>query len=126
MGIRLYPLTPNPLKLERLAAVPQGTAGALAAYQKLEPSHDVIGPDGRKLICAWYDGLLAQPDLNRLHDFYLHGWGRLTPAACQLIDSWGLSLTGGNTTDPDRMAALLAAQGVALPPEVELPSLRWG
>lgn len=69
MGVRLYPLTQDVSKLEKLAGVPAGT------HRDLEVLKQAC--DGNEE--RYYDLLFAKENaaLNRLSSFILFGWGKV-------------------------------------------------
>lgn len=82
MGIRLYPLTKDRAKLERLARVPVGTYDRLDA---LKAKHDLEAKDIGYIECALrsdalyeelYDG--HHDDERKLNSFLVSGWGKFS------------------------------------------------
>lgn len=74
MATRLYPITKDPINLEKLAVVPAGTYAKLTELNALKPdSHNFYDPD----VEAWYDLVEDDPDVHTLYNFIMSGWGRV-------------------------------------------------
>lgn len=78
MGIRLYPNTTDPRKLEVLSQVSEGTYEKLMA---LEAKYNFGNPSGdfftyQTRMEQFHEEVSANNDLNNLHGFLLFGWGK--------------------------------------------------
>jgi hypothetical protein len=109
MATRLYPITEDPAKLEKMAGVPAGTSEVLKAIE----SRFVAKP-GETSAQAFtreeqeFYAINAEPNAAQLHCFLLFGWGRMR----KYIDPIG------NTTDPKLMAEIGRAQGINVPADL--------
>lgn len=68
MGTRLYPITKNPRKIEKLAGVPAGTWEAYRELEKRFPNED-------EFYAALYEP--RNENVLRLQSFDLNGWGKI-------------------------------------------------
>lgn len=119
MAIRLYPMTTDPAKLEKLCGVPAGTAARLAALEAKYPPRESFS-DYRDW-CASHDRMLDEvyedKHLLTYHRFNLFGWGRATHRALDVLlgrpwdDDWA-----GHCDDEVRCARALMLQAECLSP----------
>lgn len=99
MGTRLYPITTNTDILERIAGVPQGTSAKLEALveQRAEMSSE-----------AWHNMLDQHVDAERLYDFQLFGFGKLSFRQWQaLLEKFGDDAYNGGSTCDDALVTTL-------------------
>jgi hypothetical protein len=135
MATRLYPHTKNEATLERLAGVPAGTAAEHTrinaefkqAKAKLnegfaecdEAEQTRRRQEHFRLDEAEWEANHANPSVGTYDSFLTFGWGRVN----HLCEGYS-----GFTDDPEKVAAILKAQGVMLPEgmmDYELEGLGW-
>ncbi len=79
MGISVYPLTKNPVQLEKLAGVPEGTIQTLRAVEKQYPILVEVNPGLEADLDEFYEAHsfldLAQ---KKMSDFELFGFGKIS------------------------------------------------
>ena len=130
MGTYLHPTLKDPdhpETLESLACVPPGTSAALAL---LEASFPQRGESDSTDERAFYESLFACPNLNRLHNFMLFGWGKTRRAFDAVAAKYGFDTAVGSVPmagNRELVSELLLAQG--LRPDDILPhisGLCWG
>jgi len=119
MGTYLFAVSTSRTDLdELLAKVPAGTQARLNDVRGTEPiaSDEVL------------EKIFADPDLSRLDDMNLAGFGKISIAAADLIQNFGLEVTGDETSDQSRITLLLGRQRVEVPPIARqaITSLKWG
>lgn len=121
MGVRLYPMTKDPAKLEALCCVPPGTTARLDELLKRPeftplPTDDFFERD-RKSGDA-YDAVSADPDMRALYGFRSNGWGKLHDGAWEALEAWHKSrgeeidFDAGECSDLKVCAAVLLAQSL--------------
>lgn len=113
MGTRLYPQTKDPSKLEQLAGVLPGTSRLVPFKKELEKSFlkmregaTFTDEDGdERPVRAEYEfhSLFRNSDVDRYETFLLFGWGKFD---LDLVPD-DQDQCGGETTDRDRMLAML-------------------
>ena len=119
MGVRLYPRTEDPARLEALCGVPAGTAARLAELRerpefRLLPTDDFFERDRK---CGGvYEAAHADGPMGDYYDFLSDGWGRLDDGAWDVLEAWfrqrgeEICFDAGECPDPAVAAAALLAQ----------------
>lgn len=110
MGVRLYPITNDPAKWEKMARVPAGTAARLRELEKRFTVED-------RLLDIFYTALYQSPLMARLSEFELSGWGKRGVTA-----EMGYS---GSETDPVQVAEILRRVGVEYDPNIHGEGVHW-
>jgi hypothetical protein len=123
MGIYVHPLTKDPVVLEQLAGVPQGTSARLRTIELQHPYHLTDDGEGQAL----FDAVVADDDLESLWHFELSGWGRVSTAFYAAVGQDGEYCCGAVHT-PAAVARLASLQGADLRgvPIEKLGGIRWG
>lgn len=116
MGVRMYPITDDPAKLEKLCRVNTGTADKLRRLSESEEFR-ARGEDYRDA-CQRRERLLdafhEDEDLWVYHNFLSRGWGKFFDESWMALEEWhrarGLAIDSdaGECRDPDACAATLA------------------
>ncbi len=131
MATRLYPHTKNTAVIEKLLGVPEGTAlrhTALNEPFKLAKAKLNEGfaecsleeqtarrREHYRLDEAEWEANNSSEEIAKYDGFLTFGWGRVVSRLCE-----GYS---GFTDDPVKVAQILRAQGVTLPPDVKIEDL---
>lgn len=125
MGTYIHPSTKNISLTEQCAGVAFGTWERLVALEAKFPNLHSFKQEHAHEHEEYHRSL--DDDMAALDSFRLFGWGRLSPTATQLIESWGLSSAMGAISDRSQMYKLLLAQGVAKPGTLagRLDAIRW-
>lgn len=100
MGVLLYPEGLTGEQMEQLAGVPAGTWDRLLVHEAIMPR------DHNSIV------LVHDPQMATLYHFKLFGFGKLTREALNILGSMGVDKSCGHTSEPDRVQALLRAQGI--------------
>ena len=119
MGTYIFAVSTSRTDLDELLAnVPSGTQDRLNDVRGTEPN-----PSDEVL-----DRIFADPDLCRLDDMNLSGFGKLSIEAAALIMRFGLEPTGDSTCDQSRITLILGLQRVEVPSIARkaITSLKWG
>ena len=105
MGTRLYPLTSDPARLERLARVDKGTAMQVALKEDFYKVFKEQHKDSDTLVDLYYDWhcLFRGSQVDRYETFNLFGWGKFD---LDLVPS-KQERSNGSTTDPKVMRRML-------------------
>jgi len=134
MGVRLYPNTTDPVKLERLAQVPPGTKAEL---EKMESRARELS-DGQGFFHSLHDGE-HEAELE-LHAFLLFGWGKFNNVLVPTLvprHAWATALElepmdsdvgriDGSVLSLAAAGELLQANNIFGPhPDDDIESLSW-
>ena len=130
MGIRLYPVTENPVVLEKLAGVPAGTHALLEAMrEKYKLLRIALSPSQRyELEEQEYQELDENAALGTLDHFLTFGWGRVNMNVLIAANPANEGEYSGRETDTIKVGGILLGHGIAIPGSVsasELEGLRW-
>lgn len=116
MGVRMYPITDDPAKLEKLCRVNTGTADKLRRLSESEEFR-ARGEDYRDA-CQRRERLLdafhEDEDLWVYHNFLSRGWGKFFDESWAALEEWHrqrgteIDPDAGECRDPEACAATLA------------------
>ena len=116
MGVRLYPITEDPARLEALCCVPRGTAAKLREISE-RPEFRKRDEDYRDA-CQRYERFLDEvfkdEALKTYHGFVSRGWGKLFDESWEALEEWHrkrgtvLDTDAGECRDPETCAKVLA------------------
>ena len=123
MGIYVHPLTKDPVVLEQLAGVPQGTSARLRTIESQHPYHLTDEAQGQ----AMFDAIVADDDLESLWHFELFGWGRISAALYAAVSNDGDYCCGAVRT-PAIVVRFVSLQAAAIGdvPIAKLGGIGWG
>ncbi len=123
MGIYVYPLTKDPVVIEQLAGVPQGTSARLRALEAQFPHRLTDFAQEQAL----FDAVYLDDDLESLWSFELSGWGRISAEFFAAVGGEDGNYCGSES-DPAVIARLLRLQGDDLGdvPIEKLGGIGWG